>query len=177
MLWVKATNYLVETQGIEKSKVKDVIKKMLIIFATIDHFDEHLHVSQQQFFPPNKKERTLERMLEVFEYIYLILRGAYERYELKKQFDRFWDDCKSYLGKCGYADFDTVFMAKDGLFYSYSFYHWQKEFKNQPEGLATMYDWFRVCFGIIGNEENCRKYDRIGVNYDWHRMKACHETM
>jgi len=116
-------------------------------------------------------------MLEVFEYIYPILRDAYERYEFKKQFDRFWDSCNSYLGKCGYVYSDTGFMSKDGLFYSNSFYHWRKEFKNQTEGLATMSAWFRACFGIVGNEENCLIYGRIGVNYNWHKMKACHEGL
>jgi len=147
------------------------------VFTTIDHFDENLHVSQRQFFPKNKKERTPIRMLESFEYVYPILRDAYERYKLKTQFDAFWDDCRAYLGKLGYSPDDMIFMTVDDLFYHHSFSHWRKEFSDQPEGLDAIYARFKACFGIKGNDEYCRIDTGREVTYDWRKMKACYEGM
>ena len=177
MLLDRAIKFLVEIRDIEKKKANEDIKKMLILYKGIDHFDENLLVPQRQFFPKNKKERTPIRMLEGFEYVYPILRDACERHEFKAQFDAFWDDCKAYLGKCGYSPYDTLFMTVDDLFYRHSFNHWRKEFSDQPEGLKDMYAYFKACFGIKGNEEYCRIDTGREVTYDWRKMKDCNKSM
>jgi len=164
-----------EIRGIEKKKANGDIKKMLILYKGIDPND--LLPGERRFFPANPKERTPERMLEGFEYIYAILHDAGERLELKKQFDSFWDDCKASLGKYGYSPDDMIFMERDGLFYRLSFNHWRKEFSDQPEGLKAMHAWFKACFGMVGNEEYCRIDTGREVTYDWRKMKGCYEGM
>ena len=163
-----------EIRGIEKKKANEDIKKMLILYKGIDHFDENLLVSQRQFFPANPKERTPERMLEGFQYIYSILRDASERHELKAQFDSFWDDCKTDLTRYGYSFSDMGFMANPGVFHRLSFNFWCREFQGQPEGLSAMAGWFQACFGIKGNEQYCIIESIRDVTYDWMKMRTCY---
>jgi len=163
-----------EIRGIEKKKANEDIKKMLILYKGIDHFDENLLVSQRQFFPANPKERTPERMLEGFQYIYSILRDASERHELKALFDSFWDDRRADLIRYGYSFDDMGFMANPGVFYRLSFNFWCREFQGQPEGLSDMAGWFQACFGTIGNEQYCIIESIRDVTYDWMKMKACY---
>lgn len=38
-----------------------------------------------------------------------------------------------------------------------------------------MYEYFRTCFGIEGNDDYCASATRDCMTYDWRRMKACWE--
>ena len=171
MLLAQAIKFLVEIRDIEKKKANEYIKRMLDLYKGIDPND--LLPGERRFFPPNPEERTPERMLEGFQYIYAILRDAGERLKLKKQFDSFWDDCKASLGKYEYSPDDMIFMANPGVFYRLSFNYWRREFRDQPEGLDAMYNWFKACFGIRGNEQYCIIESIRDVTYDWMKMKAC----
>ncbi len=172
MLLARAIEFLVEIRGIEKKKANEDIKKMLRLYKGIDPND--LLPGERRFFPANPKERTPERMLEGFEYIYSILRDASVRYELKTQFDSLWDDRKADLIRYGYSPDDTGFMANPGIFYRLSFNFWCREFQGQPEGLDAMRNWFKACFGIEGNDEYCIIETMRDVTYDWMKMKACY---
>ncbi len=173
MLLDRAIKFLVEIRGIEKKKAYKDMKDMLDLYKGIDPND--LLPGERRFFPANPKERTPERMLEGFEYIYAILRDASERYELETRFDAFWDECSAYLTKCGYEN--QSFMANPGIFYRMSFNYWRREFQDQAEGLIAMYNWFKSCFGYEGNEEYCVIEMNRDRTYDWMKMRACYEDL
>ncbi len=127
-------------------------------------------------FPESKGQRTLQRFLEGFRYIYFILKRAQERIYLGNAFDNFWEQCKAYLYRCNYSEsfVDTV-CAKDALFYRQSFNFWRSEFDDFEEGFSIMYEYFKACFGIKGNDEYCCISSNPEITYDWRRMRSSYE--
>lgn len=142
------------------------------MYKKIDHLDEHLLPSDRKFFPANPKERTRSRFLACVPVVYEILRDANERYRMKVEFDKFWNQCLAYLTKCDYSD--VAFMVEGELFYRQSFNFWRKEFRDSLDGLGIMHLWFKTCFGIIGNDEFCIIHDPTGITFDWRKMRACY---
>jgi len=146
---------------------------MYQLYKLVDHNDENLLSGERKFFPANHAERTYSKFLPLVLTIYEILREIDYRYKLKETFNTSWDDWKAYLTKCGYSFGDMGFMANPGIFHRLSFNFWCREFQGQPEGLSAMYNWFKACFGIYGNEQYCIIESIRDVTYDWMKMKSC----
>jgi hypothetical protein len=152
------------------------LKSLFALYEGIDPFADYIRPGEREFFPVLRAERTLERYLEGFKYIYYILRRAEERVRLLNAFDNFWARCTAYLRKCGYSEkYISDICGRDGIFYRHSFAWWRREYGDQEEGFSPMYEYFRACFGYEGNDDYCAAAGKDGVSYDWRRMKACHE--
>ena len=152
------------------------LKVFFALYETIDTNADYIKPGEREFFPIDKSLRTVERFLEGFRYIYIILKRARERLYLTNVFDNFWEKCKEYLRRCGYSEkFISRVCAKDSLFYRQSFAFWRKEYDDSEEALSIMYKYFKACFGIAGNDEYCRFSQGRDVTYDWRRMKSSHE--
>ena len=152
------------------------LKSLFALYEGIDPFADYIKPGEREFFPVLRTERTLERYLEGFKYIYYILRRAEERVRLLNAFDNFWERCTEYLAKCGYSEkYISDICGHDGIFYRQSFAWWRREYGDQEEGFSPMYEYFRACFGYEGNDDYCAAAGKDGVSYDWRRMKACHE--
>ena len=149
---------------------------LYLLYKKIDRTSPFLLPQQRQFFPENIKERTLERYFGAFEYVYSILKDASERARLKHEFDGFWQECEQYLVKCNYPA-GMEFMETGGLFYRQGFTFWRKEFADDEAGLSKMFEYFRACFGIKGNDDYCRVNLGVEITYDWRKMKACHKAL
>lgn len=164
-------------QNEEKTKNPEgTMKALFTLYQELDSGADYISPSERQFFPKNKEQRTFERFLEGFRYIYFILRRAQERLYLSNAFDNFWEQCKSYLKRCEYSEkFITTVLKKDSFFYRQSFNYWRSEFGDSEEGFSVMYKYFRGCFGIVGNDEYCSINKGREVSYDWKRMKNCFE--
>lgn len=159
-------------------QLHNTLKALFSLYEEVDAYAEYIRPGEREFFPSAPGARTLERFLEGFKYIYYILKRAQERVYLSKIFDNFWNECITYLGKCGYSEhFISNVCTKGSLFYRHSFNYWRHEFKDPEEGLAVMYGYFKSCFGIEGNDEYCAVDLRREVTYDWWRMKVCHEKL
>ena len=152
------------------------LKSLFALYEGIDPFADYIKPGEREFFPVLRAERTLERYLEGFKYIYYILRRAEERVRLAGVFDNFWARCTAYLARCGYSEkYISDICKRDGIFYRQSFAWWRREYGDQEEGFSPMYEYFRACFGVEGNDDYCAAGGKDGVSYDWRRMKACHE--
>ncbi len=152
------------------------MKALFALYESIDSKADYISPGERQFFPENKSQRTLQRFLEGFRYIYFILKRAQERLYLKNAFDNFWEQCMSYLRRCKYSQkFITNVCAKESLFYRQSFNFWRSEFDDSEEGFSVMYEYFKACFGILGNDEYCCVGRGREVAYDWRRMKSSYE--
>ncbi len=152
------------------------LKSLFALYEGIDPFADYIKPGEREFFPVLRAERTLERYLEGFKYIYYILRRAEERVRLLNAFDNFWARCTAYLSRCGYSEkYISDICKRDGIFYRQSFAWWRREYGDQEEGFSPMYEYFRACFGVEGNDDYCAAAGKDGVSYDWRRMKACHE--
>lgn len=155
---------------------EDALKVLFTLYKEIDSKADYIKLGERDFFPVDKLHRTLERFLEGFRYIYIILKRAQERLYLTNVFDNFWEQCKSYLRRCKYSEkFISRVFTKDGLFYRQSFNYWRKEFDDSEEGFSVMYEYFKACFGLVGNDEYCRSSQGEEVTYDWRRMKSSYE--
>lgn len=154
------------------------LKALFALYGEIDRNAEYIHPGEREFFPGEPGLRTLERFLEGFRYVYWILKRAQERLWLVNAFTGFWDKCSAYLGKCGYAEKNIALIcSKEGIFYRRSFAFWRTEFGDSEEGLGVMYEYFRACFGIVGNDDYCRLGSGSEATYDWRRMKHCRRKM
>jgi len=152
------------------------LKTLFALYEEVDSSADYIKPGEREFFPVDKQQRTLERFLEGFRYIYLILKRAQERLYLINAFDNFWEQCRAYLRRCGYSEkFIAAVCVKDSLFYRQSFNFWRREFGDSEEGFSVMYKYFKACFGIIGNDEYCRVSQEREVTYDWRRMRSCYE--
>lgn len=152
------------------------MKALFVLYAEIDNKADYISPGERQFFPPNRSQRTLQRFLEGFRYIYFILKRAQERIYLINAFDNFWEQCMSYLRRCRYSEkFISSVCAKDSLFYRQSFNFWRAEFDDSEEGFSVMYKYFKACFGIYGNDEYCCVARGREVAYDWRRMKSSYQ--
>ena len=156
-----------------------VLKGLFALYGEIDRNAEYIRPGEREFFPAEAPRRTLERFLEGFKYVYLILKRAEERVRLANTFAAFVEKCRAYLGKCGYSEkFTESLLAEGGVFYRQSFNYWRTAFGDDEEGLGVMYGYFRACFGIIGNDDYCRvELGGREVSYDWRRMKLCRERL
>ncbi|HML96507.1 MAG TPA: hypothetical protein PKC29_13875 [Thermodesulfobacteriota bacterium] len=156
-----------------------VLKALFALYGEIDRNAEYIRPGEREFFPADASQRTIERFLEGFRYVYLILKRAEERVRLANTFSAFREKCRVYLGKCGYSEtFAESLLAEGGVFYRQSFNYWRTAFGDDEEGLGVMYGYFRACFGIIGNDDYC--WVELGgreVTYDWRRMKYCRERL
>ncbi len=164
-------------KGEESTKNPEgTMKTLFALYEGIDSGADYIKPGERQFFPDNKKQRTLQRFLEGFRYIYFILKRAQERIYLSNAFDNFWEQCKTYLQRCKYSErfIDSVF-AKDSLFYRQSYNFWRSEFDDSEEGFSIMYEYFKACFGIIGNDEYCCISSSPEAAYDWRRMRSSYE--
>jgi hypothetical protein len=152
------------------------LKALFALYETIDPFADYIKPGEREFFPALKADRTLDRFLEGFKYVYYILRRAEERVRLVNAFDNFWSRCAAYLRKCGYSEKHISEICRpDYIFYRQSFAWWRREYGDREEGFGPMYEYFRACFGIEGNDDYCASGGKDGVTYDWRRMKACCE--
>ena len=152
------------------------MKVLFALYENIDSRADYIKPGERQFFPENKSQRTLQRFLEGFKYIYYILKRVQDRIYLNNAFDNFWEQCISYLRRCKYSQkFITSVCAKNSLFYRQSFNFWRSEFDDSEEGFSVMYEYFKACFGIYGNDEYCRAGSGREVTYDWRRMKSSYE--
>ena len=80
------------------------LKAFFALYETIDTNADYIKPGEREFFPIDKSLRTVERFLEGFRYIYIILKSARERLYLTDVFDNFWEMCKEYLRRCGYSE-------------------------------------------------------------------------
>lgn len=156
-----------------------VLKALFALYGEVDRNAEYIRPGEREFFPAEAPQRTIERFLEGFKYVYYILTRAEERIRLANTFAAFWERCRAYLGKCGYSEkFTASLLATDGVFYRQSFSYWRTAFGDAEEGLGVMYGYFRTCFGIIGNDDFCRvELGGREATYDWRRMKLCKERL
>lgn len=156
-----------------------VLKALFSLYGEIDRNAEYIRPGEREFFPADASQRTIERFLEGFKYVYYILKRAEERVRLVNTFSAFWEKCRVYLGKCGYSEkLAESLLAQNGIFYRQSFNYWRTAFGDDEEGLGVMYGHFRACFGIVGNDDYCRvELGGREVSYDWRRMKLCKERM
>gem|GEM_PF-1325858 len=172
----EALDFLLSAEG--TSDPEGTLKALFQIYEEIDPYADYIKPGEREFFPAHKRERTLERFLEGFKYIYYILLRAQERLYLANTFGVFWEHCTEYLQKCGYKKkYIYSIGSKDSLFYRQSFSYWRREFKDEEEGFLVMYAYFKICFGIEGNDEYCSVANSREVTYDWRRMKACFEKL
>ena len=164
-------------KGEENTKNPEgALKALFTLYEEIDTNADYIKPSEREFFPVDKSQRTLERFLEGFRYIYFILKRAQERLYLTNVFDNFWEQCKSYLRRCEYSEkFISKVCAKDTLFYRQSLNFWRQEFEDSEEGFSVMYEYFKACFGLVGNDEYCCISQGREVSYDWRRMKTSYE--
>lgn len=154
------------------------LKALFALYEEVDPYADYIKPGEREFFPLSRNERTLERFLEGFRYVYYILKRAQERIHLSKAFSNFWERCTEYLAKCGYSrSFISGVCAKDSLFYRRSFNYWREEFKDSEEALGVMFEYWKACFGIEGNDDYCAMDFGNEVTYDWRRMKACRERL
>jgi len=152
------------------------LKGLFALYEGIDPYADYVRPGEREFFPVDKGQRTLERFLEGFKYIYYILKRAQERLYLTNAFDNFWERCKAYLSRCKYSQkFISKACAKNSMFYRQSFNCWRQEFGDSEEGFSVMFEYFKACFGIEGNDEYCCIDRRRDVAYDWRRMKRSYE--
>ena len=152
------------------------MKTLFALYEGIDSKADYIKPGERDFFPVDKSQRTLERFLEGFKYVYSILKRAQERIYLTNVFDNFWEQCKAYLHRCDYSEkFISTVCAKDAVFYRQSFNYWRQEFDDSEEGFSIMYEYFKACFGLRGNDEYCSISKGGEVAYDWRRMKTSHE--
>jgi len=152
------------------------LKGLFALYEEIDPYADYVRPGEREFFPADKGQRTLERFLEGFKYIYYILKRAQERLYLTNAFDNFWERCKAYLIRCKYSQkFISRACAKNSMFYRQSFNYWRQEFGDSEEGFSVMFEYFKACFGIVGNDEYCCIDRRRDVTYDWRRMKRSYE--
>ncbi len=152
------------------------LKGLFALYGEIDPYADYVRVGEREFFPADKGQRTLERFLEGFKYIYYILKRAQERLYLTNAFDNFWERCKAYLGRCRYSQkFISRACAKDSMFYRQSSNYWRQEFSDSEEGFSVMFEYFKACFGIEGNDEYCCIDRKRDIAYDWRRMKRSYE--
>ena len=157
---------------------ENALKALFAFYKEIDTYADCIRPGEREFFPKRRRERTLERFLEGFKYIFYILRNAEDRLYLANVFRNFWRDCTVYLNKCGYSQkFITETCGEGSLFYRHSFNFWRREFNDSEEGLLVMYAYFRACFGIEGNDEYCMVDLKREVTYDGRRMRACQEKL
>jgi hypothetical protein len=172
----EALDFLLSAEG--TSDPEGTLKALFAIYEEIDPYADYIKPGEREFFPILRRERTLERFLEGFKYIYYILLRAQERLYLANTFGVFWERCTEYLQKCGYRNkYIYSICGQDSLFYRQSFSYWRSEFKDEEEGFLVMYAYFKVCFGIEGNDEYCSVAQSREVTYDWRRMKACFEKL
>ncbi len=167
-----------EKEGADKGPAdpEGTLKGLFALYEGIDPFADYIKPGEREFFPVLRAERTLERFLEGFKYIYYILRRAEERVYLVNAFDNFWARCREYMAACGYSEkCISDICGTDSIFYRQSFGYWRREFGDSEEGFGPMYEYFRACFGIEGNDDYCAAGGRDGMTYDWRRMKACWE--
>jgi hypothetical protein len=158
------------------SRAEDTLKALFSLYKEIDPFADYIKPGEREFFPVLRSERTLDRFLEGFRYVYFILKRAEERLRLMSVFDNFWARCREYMAACGYSEkCISDICGTDSIFYRQSFGYWRREFGDSEEGFGPMYEYFRACFGIEGNDDYCASGTRDGMTYDWRRMKACWE--
>jgi len=172
----EALDFLLSAEG--ANDPEGTLKALYQIYEEIDPYADYIKPGEREFFPARKRERTLERFLEGFKYIYYILLRAQERLYLANTFGVFWERCTEYLQKCGYKNkyIDGV-CGQDSLFYRQSFNYWRSEFKDEEEGFLVMFAYFKACFGIVGNDAYCKVANSRETTYDWRRMKACFEKL
>ena len=171
-----ALDFLVKAEGARDPE--GTLKALYAIYEEIDPFADYIKPGEREFFPKALRERTLERFLEGFKYIYYILVHAQERLRLASVFGNFWERCTDYLAACGYPEKHIYsIFGKDALFYRQSLNYWRSEFKDDEEGFDVMFAYFKSCFGIVGNDEYCAVALGREVTYDWRRMKACFEKL
>lgn len=152
------------------------LKSLFALYEGIDPFADYIKPGEREFFPVLRAERTLDRFLEGFKYIYYILRRAEERVRLGNVFDNFWARCTAYLSRCGYSEkYISDICGPESIFYRQSFAWWRREYGDSEEGFQPMYEYFRACFGVEGNDDYCAVGGKDGVSYDWRRMKTCCE--
>ncbi|MFA9408821.1 MAG: hypothetical protein ACERKJ_08290 [Candidatus Dadabacteria bacterium] len=164
-------------KGEENTKNPEGTMKVLFaLYEEVDSKADYIKPGEREFFPVDKSQRTLERFLEGFRYIYFILKRAEERLYLSNAFDNFWEQCRAYLRRCEYSEkFISRVCAKDTFFYRQSFNFWRQEFDDSEEGFSVMYEYFKACFGLRGNDEYCCVSQGRDVTYDWRRMKTSYE--
>lgn len=171
-----ALEFLVKAEGARDPE--GTLKALYDIYQEIDPFADYIKPGEREFFTKALRERTLERFLEGFKYIYYILMHAQERLHLTRVFGNFWEHCTDYLAACGYSEkYIYNIFGKDALFYRQSLNYWRSEFKDDEEGFSVMFAYFKSCFGIEGNDEYCALSIGREVTYDWRRMKACFEKL
>jgi len=164
-------------RGEENTKNPEgTLKALFALYEEIDSKANYIKPSEREFFPVDKSQRTLERFLEGFKYVYSILKRAQERLYLVNVFDNFWEQCRAYLTRSKYSEkFISNACAKDSVFYRQSFNYWRQEFDDSEEGFSVMYEYFKACFGIKGNDEYCLISKGQEAAYDWRRMKTSYE--
>ncbi|HVY55549.1 MAG TPA: hypothetical protein VHC46_07310 [Thermodesulfobacteriota bacterium] len=171
----EALEFLESTAG-SAVTAERTLKNLFAIYEEIDPFSDYIRPGEREFFPVLRAERTLERFLEGFKYVYYILRRAEERLRLGNLFDNFWARCTDYLAKCGYSEkYISDICGPESIFYRQSFAWWRREYGDREEGFRQMYEHFRACFGVEGNDDYCAIGGKDGIAYDWRRMKACCE--
>ena len=172
----EALDFLLSAEG--SSDPEGTLKGLFQIYEEIDPYADYIKPGEREFFPVRRRERTLDRFLGGFRYIYYILLRAQDRLRLANTFGVFWERCKEYLQKCGYHKkyIDSIF-GQDTLFFRQSFGYWRSEFKDEEEGFLVMFAYFKACFGIEGNAEYCSVANSREPTYDWRRMKACFENL
>ncbi len=164
------------SRGAGGSEAEAALKNLFALYEGIDPFADFIKPGEREFFPVLRSERTLDRFLEAFRHLYYILRRAEERARLTNAFDNFWARCTAYLTKCGYSQkYISDICGKDSIFYRQSFAWWRREYGDSEEGFSPMYEYFRACFGMEGNDDYCASGTKDGVTYDWRRMRACRE--
>lgn len=154
------------------------LRALFALYEEMDPYADYIRPGEREFFPSDRGQRTLERFLEGFRYVYYILKRAQERLYLGRVFSNFWERCTDYLAKCGYSEkYICSAFSKESLFYRQSFQYWRQEFKDSEEGFSVMYEYWKACFGIEGNEEYCMVKFSRNISFDWRRMKLCREKL
>ena len=85
----EALDFLLSAEG--ASDPEGTLKSLFQIYEEIDPYADYIKPGEREFFPKLKRERTLERFLEGFKYIYYILLRAQERLYLANAFGIFWE--------------------------------------------------------------------------------------
>lgn len=154
------------------------MKALFALYEEVDPYADYIRPGEREFFPSDRGQRTLERFLEGFRYVYYILKHAQERLYLARVFSNFWERCTDYLAKCGYSEkYISAGFTKESLFYRQSFQYWRQEFGDSEEGFSVMYEYWKACFGIEGNGEYCMMNFSRDITFDWRRMKLCREKL
>lgn len=135
---------------------------------------KHLNWNELEFFPDGA-QRNMENFLKMFTVVCPVVYKLRKRVDHQKHFNKFWNRCLEYLRKCDEPELANVLQDDNSQFRQITLNYWRNTYSGDPDKLDHMYNCFRSCFGIYGNEEVCRIYDPNEPIFDWKRIEKCHK--